>query len=36
MDLSRKRLDWHASEHDGTVVAIGAVPPDADGLAKLA
>jgi len=35
LDLSRKRLDWQALERDGDRVAIGAVPPDRDGLAKL-
>jgi transposase len=35
LDLSRKRLDWQALERDGERVAIGAVPPDRDGLAKL-
>jgi transposase len=36
LDLSRKRLDWQASLPDGTVAARGAVPPDADGLRRLA
>jgi hypothetical protein len=35
LDLSRKRLDWHACRGDGTLVGAGAVPPDPDGLAKL-
>jgi transposase len=35
LDLSRKRLDWQALAADGQRVEIGAVPPDADGLAKL-
>jgi transposase len=35
LDLSRKRLDWHACAGDGAVVDAGAVPPDADGLARL-
>ena len=35
LDLSRKRLDWQALAGDGQRVEIGAVPPDADGLAKL-
>ena len=35
LDLSRKRLDWQALERDGDRAAIGAVPPDRDGLAKL-
>jgi transposase len=36
LDLSRKRLDWQALDREGGRVAIGAVPPDRDGLAKLA
>lgn len=36
LDLSRKRLDWQALEPDGERAAIGAVPPDRDGLAGLA
>jgi transposase len=35
LDLSRKRLDWQALHPDGERAGIGAVPPDADGLAKL-
>jgi transposase len=35
LDLSRKRLDWQALDREGERVAIGAVPPDRDGLAKL-
>jgi transposase len=35
LDLSRKRLDWQALLQDGERSAIGAVPPDRDGLAKL-
>jgi transposase len=35
LDLSRKRLDWQALEQQGQRVAIGAVPPDRDGLQKL-
>ena len=35
LDLSRKRLDWQALMPAGERVAIGAVPPDADGLEKL-
>src|SRR6266540_6151772 len=35
LDLSRKRLDWQALLADGERAAIGAVPPDRDGLAKL-
>ncbi len=36
LDLSRKRLDWQALDREGGVAAIGAVPPDRDGLAALA
>ena len=36
LDLSRKRLDWQALLPDGDRAAIGAVPPDRDGLAALA
>ncbi|MDP9307478.1 MAG: IS110 family transposase [Actinomycetota bacterium] len=36
LDLSRKRLDWQALDRDGQRVGIGAVPPDRDGLSKLA
>src|SRR3989454_9112083 len=35
LDLSRKRLDWQALDREGARVAIGAVAPDRDGLAKL-
>jgi transposase len=35
LDLSRKRLDWQALLPAGECLAIGAVPPDADGLEKL-
>jgi transposase len=35
LDLSRKRLDWRALDESGSDVAIGAVPPDRDGLAQL-
>jgi transposase len=35
LDLSRKRLDWQALDREGDRVAIGAVPPDRDALAKL-
>jgi transposase len=35
LDLSRKRLDWQALLPDGERAAIGAVPPDREGLAKL-
>ena len=36
LDLSRKRLDWQALDAAGERVAIGASPPDRDGLAQLA
>jgi transposase len=36
LDLSRNRLDWQALHPDGERAAIGAVPPDRDGLTKLA
>jgi transposase len=36
LDLSRKRLDWLALDREGGRVAVGAVPPDGDGLAALA
>jgi transposase len=35
LDLSRKRLDWHAVLADGELVAADACPPDGDGLAYL-
>jgi transposase len=35
LDLSRKRLDYRAALADGDEVAVGAVPPDHDGLALL-
>jgi transposase len=35
LDLSRKRLDWQALLPDGERAALGNVPPDRDGLAKL-
>jgi transposase len=35
LDLSRKRVDWQALEPEGERVAIGAVPPDREGLVKL-
>lgn len=35
LDLSRKRLDWQALDRDGVRAAVGAVPPDRDGLARL-
>jgi transposase len=36
LDLSRKRLDFDARVDGGELLERGAVPPDADGLAKLA
>jgi hypothetical protein len=36
LDLSRKRLDWYCCRVDGALVDAGAVPPDRDGLARLA
>src|SRR5437773_4780028 len=36
LDLSRKRLDWQALDPEGAVAAVGAVPPDRDGLVRLA
>jgi transposase len=36
LDLSRKRLDFHALAQDGEIVEVGASPPDRDGLAGLA
>jgi transposase len=35
LDLSRKRLDWQALLPAGESLAVGAVPPDANGLEKL-
>jgi transposase len=35
LDLSRKRLDWHALSINGERVGEGACPPDRDGLAHL-
>jgi transposase len=35
LDLSRKRLDFHLLDREGTTVEIGSVPPDADGLRGL-
>src|SRR5689334_18652794 len=35
LDLSRKRLDFHAAGAAGEVVAVGAAAPDADGLRQL-
>jgi transposase len=35
LDLSRKRLDWQAVTAEGERAAIGAVPPDRDGLVGL-
>ena len=36
LDLSRKRLDWRALDESGSDVALGAAPPDRDGLDQLA
>jgi transposase len=36
LDLSRKRLDFHLLDEQGTSVEIGAAPPDVDGLQGLA
>src|SRR5438128_12579070 len=36
LDLSRKRLDWLVLDEAGERVAVGALPPDRDGLAGLA
>jgi transposase len=36
LDLSRRRLDFHALDEGGETVAVDAAPPDADGLAALA
>jgi transposase len=36
LDLSRKRLDWQALDREGEQKGIGAVPPDRDGIARLA
>jgi hypothetical protein len=35
LDLSRKRLDFHAADPDGERVVAGAAPPEADGLRQL-
>jgi transposase len=35
LDLSRKRLDFHLLDAKGATVALGAAPPDADGLRGL-
>ena len=35
LDLSRKRLDFHAARRDGICVETSAAPPDRDGLASL-
>lgn len=35
LDLSRKRLDWQALDGGGERVAVGAVPPDREGLSLL-
>jgi transposase len=35
LDLSRKRLDFHLLDSEGTTVEFGSAPPDADGLRGL-
>src|SRR5262245_66445819 len=35
LDLSRKRLDWHALSVGGGLIGRGASPPDRDGLTHL-
>ena len=35
LDLSRKRLDFHLLDGEGTTIERGATPPDADGLDHL-
>src|ERR671934_228983 len=35
LDLSRKRLDFHLLDHEGSTVERGATPPDVDGLHHL-
>jgi transposase len=35
LDLSRKRLDFHLLDGEGSTVDVGAAPPDADGLRGL-
>src|SRR5215216_6383729 len=35
LDLSRKRLDFHLLDAEGTTVEVGAAAPDADGLRGL-
>jgi transposase len=35
LDLSRKRLDWLALDHEGQPAGTGATVPDRDALAKL-
>jgi transposase len=35
LDLSRKRLDFHLLDGEGATVAVGAAPPDPDGLRGL-
>ena len=33
LDLSRKRLDFHLLDREGTTVEVGSVPPDAEACA---
>jgi hypothetical protein len=35
LDLTRKRLDFHLLDAEGTTVEIGVSPPDVDGLRGL-
>ena len=35
LDLSRKRLDFHLLDSEGTTVEVGVTPPDVDGLLGL-
>jgi transposase len=36
LDLSRRRLDFHLLDEEGCTLAVGAAPPDVEGLARLA
>jgi transposase len=36
LDLSRRRLDFHLLDESGATVELGAAPPDAEGLERLA
>jgi hypothetical protein len=35
LDLSRKRLDFHVLDAEGTTVEVGASPPDGEGVHAL-